>query len=64
LQRADASIAGIRLDSLRRHWQADRQWEPRWSADQRDEAHQRWRKAVTRSLDWVGIGGSRSSARL
>jgi glycerol kinase len=51
------------LDSLRRHWQADRQWEPRWSADQRDEAHQRWRKAVTRSLDWVGIGGSRSSAR-
>jgi glycerol kinase len=40
-------------DSLRRNWTADREWEPRWSADQRDEAFRGWQKAVSRSLDWV-----------
>ena len=40
-------------DSLRRNWTADRAWEPRWSADQRDEAFRGWQKAVSRSLDWV-----------
>jgi glycerol kinase len=42
------------LDALRANWRADRQWEPRWTADQRDEAYARWRKAIARSLDWVG----------
>ena len=41
------------LASLRRHWKADRQWEPRWSEDQREAAYRGWRKAVDRSLDWV-----------
>jgi glycerol kinase len=41
------------LESLRANWKADRQWEPQWSADQRDEAYQRWQKAVERSLSWV-----------
>jgi glycerol kinase len=41
------------LESLRRHWKADRQWEPRWSEDQREEAFRGWRKAVDRSLGWV-----------
>ena len=40
-------------ESLRRNWKADRQWEPSWSADQRDAAYRGWRKAVERSLDWV-----------
>jgi glycerol kinase len=40
-------------ESLRKHWKADRQWEPRWGADQRDAAYRGWRKAVERSLDWV-----------
>ena len=39
-------------DSLRAHWKADRQWDPRWSTDQRDEAYARWQKAVERSLGW------------
>ena len=43
-------------ESLRRNWKADRQWEPRWSADQRDAAYRGWRKAVERSLDWVTLG--------
>ena len=41
------------LESLRRNWQADRQWEPRWSVDRRDEAYARWKKAVERSFDWL-----------
>jgi glycerol kinase len=40
------------LESLRRNWRVDRQWEPAWSAHQRDEAYARWRKAVERSLGW------------
>jgi glycerol kinase len=46
----------IDLASLRRHWKADRQWEPRWSADQRESAYRRWCKAVERSFDWVDAG--------
>ena len=41
------------LETLRQQWRADRQWEPRWSADQRDTAYRRWLKAVDRSLGWV-----------
>jgi glycerol kinase len=41
------------LGSLRRHWKADRQWEPLWSDDQREAAYGGWRKAVDRSLGWV-----------
>ena len=42
------------LESLRRNWRADRQWEPHWTADQRDDAYRRWQKAVERSLGWAG----------
>ena len=41
------------LDALRQHWREDRRWEPRWSSDQRDDAHARWQKAVERSLGWT-----------
>src|SRR5204862_4530529 len=41
------------LDDLRQNWKMDRQWEPRWSADQRDAAFAGWEKAVTRTLDWI-----------
>jgi glycerol kinase len=41
------------LDALRANWKADRQWEPSWSADQRDAAYRGWQKAVERSLDWT-----------
>jgi glycerol kinase len=41
------------LESLRKYWKADRQWEPRWSEDQRETAYRGWQKAVERSLDWV-----------
>jgi glycerol kinase len=41
------------LDDLRQNWQQDRQWEPQWTADQRETAYRSWSKAVERSLGWV-----------
>ena len=41
------------LDDLRQNWKMDRQWEPKWSADQRDAAYAGWEKAVQRTLDWA-----------
>ena len=41
------------LDDLRANWRMDKRWEPRWTAEQRDEAFRGWEKAVTRTLDWV-----------
>jgi glycerol kinase len=43
------------LDSLRTNWKADRQWEPRWNADQREAAYRGWQKAVERSVNWVEV---------
>jgi glycerol kinase len=43
------------LAELRTQWKADRQWEPQWGADQRDEAFARWQKAVERTFDWVDV---------
>jgi glycerol kinase len=44
------------LDDLRQNWKKDRQWEPQWSADQRETGYAGWQKAVQRTLDWVDIG--------
>jgi glycerol kinase len=38
------------LDALRANWKADRQWEPAWSADQREAAYAGWTKAVDKSF--------------
>jgi glycerol kinase len=38
------------LDTLRSNWKADRQWEPTWSADQREAAYAAWTKAVEKSF--------------
>ena len=42
------------LDDLRVNWQEARRWSPQMSEDVRESRYARWRKAVTRSLDWVG----------
>jgi glycerol kinase len=44
------------LDDLRQNWKRDRQWEPQWSADQRESGYAGWKKAVSRTLDWVDVG--------
>jgi glycerol kinase len=41
------------LDELRGLWQEDRRFEPAMAADERERRYRIWRKAVTKSLDWV-----------
>jgi glycerol kinase len=40
---------------LRANWRESRRWEPTWSADRRAAGYAGWRKAVTRTLDWVDV---------
>src|SRR6185295_13425444 len=42
-------------EEMRRNWQADKQWEPRWSEDQRTAGYIDWQKAIQRTLNWVEI---------
>jgi glycerol kinase len=42
-------------DELRENWHEDTRWEPQWDADRRDGAYERWKKAVSRTLDWVDV---------
>jgi glycerol kinase len=41
------------IDVLRAQWKVDREWEPRWTEDQRQSAYAGWKKAVERSLNWT-----------
>ena len=42
-------------EEMRRNWQADKQWEPRWSVDQREAGHAGWQKAIERTLNWIDL---------
>jgi len=42
-------------EEMRRNWQADKQWEPRCSADQREAGHAGWQKAIERTLNWIEV---------
>ena len=44
------------LDELRANWREDRRWEPGMDAAERAERLRVWRKAVTRTFDWVDAG--------
>ncbi|MEM8784052.1 MAG: glycerol kinase GlpK [Planctomycetota bacterium] len=41
------------VDELAGHWQADRAFEPRISADEAETRRARWRRAVERAGDWA-----------
>jgi glycerol kinase len=41
------------LDELRTHWKEDARFEPRMDSDHRDRLRRDWRKAVTKTFDWV-----------
>ncbi|MBX3195957.1 MAG: glycerol kinase GlpK [Microbacteriaceae bacterium] len=41
------------LDELRANWREDRRWEPALDPAERERALAQWKKAVTRSFDWV-----------
>lgn len=40
------------LDELRATWKVDRRWNPAMEPTQRAALYARWKKAVTRSMDW------------
>jgi len=40
-------------DELRERWSEDRRWDPKMGAQARERGYARWKKAVTRSFDWV-----------
>lgn len=40
-------------DELRGHWKEDQRWEPTMPHAERDRLMRQWKKAVTKSMDWV-----------
>ncbi|QKJ20083.1 glycerol kinase GlpK [Microbacterium hominis] len=40
-------------DELRRHWREDVRFEPSMPTDERERRYRLWKKAVSKSLDWV-----------
>ncbi|MEO7447254.1 MAG: glycerol kinase GlpK, partial [Humibacillus sp.] len=42
-------------DELRENWNESKRWEPAWSDEQRETGYGWWKKAVTRTLDWVDV---------
>jgi len=41
------------LEDLRANWQVERRWSPRMNAETRQALYRSWKKAVTRTFDWV-----------
>jgi glycerol kinase len=41
------------FDELRLHWGKDKEWRPAMEASKRDRLYAGWKKAVTRTFDWV-----------
>jgi glycerol kinase len=46
------------LEGLRGNWHRAGQWEPTMDAERRDREYGNWKRAVTRTLDWVQPGGA------
>jgi glycerol kinase len=41
------------LDELRANWAVDRTWKPQMADAEREQSYKQWKKAVTRSFDWI-----------
>jgi len=41
------------LDDLRKNWQEDSRWEPKMEDAERERLLRNWKKAVTKTFDWV-----------
>ena len=54
-----AYVAGLAVgfwsstDEIKKLWQQSRQWQPRITAQSRNEGYRQWRKAIERTLNWV-----------
>jgi glycerol kinase len=43
------------IDDLRANWRADRTWTPKMGQSSRESLYRTWKKAVTRSFDWLDV---------
>ena len=43
------------LDDLRANWQEDRRWTPAMAESERERLDRNWKKAVSKTLDWVDV---------
>jgi glycerol kinase len=43
-------------EELRERWSEDKRWEPKMEESERERRYEWWKKAVTRSFDWVEQG--------
>ncbi|MCU1475107.1 glycerol kinase GlpK, partial [Amnibacterium sp.] len=43
------------FDDLRKNWQEDKRWEPSMESDERERQYRNWKKAVTKTFDWVDV---------
>jgi glycerol kinase len=50
------------LEELRANWGVDHTWKPQMESATRDRQYQDWKKAVTRSFNWVGENQAKASA--
>ncbi|HEX9372015.1 MAG TPA: FGGY-family carbohydrate kinase, partial [Roseiflexaceae bacterium] len=41
------------LEDLRQNWQIDHTWDPKMDPAEREREYGQWKKAVTRTFDWV-----------
>jgi glycerol kinase len=41
------------IEDLRKNWAKDHEWDPQMDADRRTREYAQWKKAVTRTFDWV-----------
>jgi glycerol kinase len=41
------------VDDLRQNWAKDKEWSPKMDPAERDKEYRFWKKAVTRTFDWV-----------
>jgi glycerol kinase len=42
-----------KVEDLHANWGMDKEWQPEMGAEKRDELYAGWKKAVTRTFDWV-----------
>lgn len=42
-----------KVDDLRANWGKDKEWKPLMGKDEREKLYKGWKKAVTRTFDWV-----------
>jgi glycerol kinase len=42
-------------EELQNNWNEDQRWQPEWTDEQRATGYAGWKKAVSRTLDWVDV---------